>query len=70
MGPPPNIEHRDLIMRISAILYKLFGGKGEASILPGANVSDREEGWEQNFRCPDVVVAFRGGQARNCAAYW
>ena len=70
VAAPPNIEHQDLVMRLSAILYELFGGTGEATVLPGANVSDREEGWEQNFRCPDVLVAFRGGRARNCGAFW
>lgn len=70
MAPLPNLEHQDLVMRLSVALYDLFGRTDEAIVLPGANVSDREQGWEQNFRCPDVIVAFRDGRARNCGAYW
>lgn len=70
MAPLANLEHQDLVMRLSAIFYELYGRTGQAVVFPGANVSDREKGWEQNYRCPDVVVAFHGGRARHCGTHW
>jgi hypothetical protein len=32
-------------------------------VLPGVNVSDRDEDWGQNYRCPDVVVFMPNCQA-------
>jgi Uma2 family endonuclease len=46
------------------------GRSGKAIVLPGANVSDREHGWKENFRCPEVVVAMHGGPARDCGTHW
>lgn len=33
-------------------------------------MSDREHGWEDNFRCPDVVVVLAGSPARDCGTPW
>ena len=32
-------------------------------MLPGANITDLEEGWTHNYRCPDVVVFLKEGRA-------
>jgi len=68
--PLPNLQHQDIVMRLSAALYELYGRTGAAIVLPGANVSDRDVDWKQNYRCPDVVAAFPGGRARDCGAFW
>ena len=39
-------------------------------MLPGANVSDRQDEWEHNYRCPDVAVILPGTSARDCGTYW
>ena len=39
-------------------------------MFPGVNLSDRDEGWEQNFREPDVAVFLRDGKAINCGTHW
>lgn len=70
MAPLANLEHQHLAMRLAAILDELFGRTGQAQVFAGANVSDREKGWDKNFRCPDVVVAFHGGRARHCGTHW
>lgn len=70
MAPLANLEHQQVATRLAAILDELFGRMGQAMVLAGANVSDREQGWEQNFRCPDVVAAFHGGRARDCVTHW
>jgi Uma2 family endonuclease len=33
-------------------------------------VSDRETGWEHNYRCPDVVVYLAGTRAKSCDTHW
>jgi Uma2 family endonuclease len=44
------------------------GGKGQ--VYPGANVSDRRKGWEQNHRIPDVVVVLNSSQAIDCGTHF
>ncbi len=39
-------------------------------MFPGVNLSDRDEGWEQNFREPDVAVFLRDGKAIDCGTHW
>ena len=39
-------------------------------VFPGVNLSDRDEGWKQNFREPDVAVFLRGGKAINRGTHW
>ena len=33
--------------------------------MPGANITDLEEDWTHNYRCPDVVVFLKEGRAIN-----
>ena len=39
-------------------------------MFPGVNLSDRDKGWEQNYREPDVAVFLRDGKAINCGTHW
>ena len=34
------------------------------------NLSDRDEGWKENFREPDVAVFLHGGKAIDCGTHW
>jgi Uma2 family endonuclease len=43
-------------------------GLGEVRQIP--NVSDRQKGWRQNYRCPDVAVFLKGTSAICKGAYW
>jgi Uma2 family endonuclease len=70
MVPLPNNEHQQIASRLTAICEDTVGWGGGAIVLPGANVSDREQGWAQNYRCPDVVVVLPGGHAKNCGTHW
>jgi hypothetical protein len=36
----------------------------------GGNVSDRDDGWMTNFRCPDVFVLGPGSTAVNRQTHW
>src|ERR1700682_4360245 len=55
MTPMPNVQDQKLAARLIAILDTVVGQSGD--VCAGANVSDREDGWDHNCRAPDVVVA-------------
>jgi Uma2 family endonuclease len=66
----PNTEHQNLVMRLGAAFAAVVDWDAGDSAQPGANVSDREGGWKENYRCPDVVVALAGGRAKDCGTHW
>jgi Uma2 family endonuclease len=66
MSPAPNIEHQQIVARLVAIIQAVLDAGGGGTALPGINVSDREDDWSQNYRCPDVAVILQGGLAKNC----
>ena len=70
VSPLPNDEHQKIVSALDSILQYVVGWPGAGEVRPGVNLSDREEGWEQNYREPDVAVFLRGGKAVNCGAYW
>jgi Uma2 family endonuclease len=70
MAPFPNNEHQDLQFDLATAIRSALGPATSARIHAGANVSDREEDWEFNYRIPDVVVVFPGGAARDCGTHW
>ena len=39
-------------------------------VYQGVNVSDRDDDWTKNFRCPDVAVYLTGNPAVAKGAYW
>lgn len=69
MAPLVDDEHQDLQLTIGSILREAMLPHG-ALVRAGVNVSDRDEGWEFNFRCPDVVVFLADTSARNCGSHW
>ena len=56
MSPLPNLEHQRLVRRLTVILDQVVESLGKGEMFPGANLTDRVENWETNFRCPDIVV--------------
>lgn len=68
--PLPDIEHQKIVAFMLRVLNQVFEPDDPVTCLPGANVSDRIEGWERNYREPDVVVVRDGGPARNCGTHW
>src|SRR5436190_21067942 len=51
----PDMNHQRLVNHLTVIFNHVLGaGHGEA--FPGANVSDRNQGWKENYRCPDVLA--------------
>ncbi|HEV2293267.1 MAG TPA: Uma2 family endonuclease [Tepidisphaeraceae bacterium] len=70
MAPLANNEHQFLQARLTRALQDALGPTGPELVQAGANVSDREDGWTQNYRCPDVVVVLPGSVARDCGTHW
>ncbi len=65
-----NNQHQDLKTGLGAALQFAVGWDAEATVLDGANASDRDDGWEHNYRIPDVVVVLPGSVARDCGTHW
>ena len=42
---------------------------GRGKVYPGLNVSDREDDWTQNYRCPDVAVYLKANPAQDLGTY-
>jgi Uma2 family endonuclease len=70
MPPLANNPHQGLIADLTVILHQVINQEGRGRVLPGANVSDRRQHWEQNFRGPDVVVVLNDSRAVDCTTHW
>ncbi len=64
MSPLANPEHQRIITALSAILWEVIDRSGRGHVYSGANVTDREDDWKQNYRVPDVVVILKESEAR------
>jgi Uma2 family endonuclease len=70
MSPLPNNEHQLLASQLWLVFHMLLTETGGGTAFDGVNVSDREEGWLENFREPDVAVFLKGNPAKDCGTHW
>jgi Uma2 family endonuclease len=70
MAPMPGDEHQDIVTACAAILHDTIQLPGLGKVRAGINVSDRREGWKQNYRVPDVAVFLSDGTAENLGTHW
>jgi Uma2 family endonuclease len=63
MNPMPGFEHQQIVTQLAFVLCSVIDFPDGGSVLAGCNISDRREGWEQNFRSPDVAVFLQGTHA-------
>src|SRR5688572_26252010 len=71
MAPLADDEHQDVQAGLVMVLRLLLGtGGGKSRVRAGVNVTDRDESWRENYRCPDVVVFNEGTTAENHGTYW
>jgi Uma2 family endonuclease len=68
--PLPNDEHQEIVSELDFILQETVGQARLGKVRPGVNLSDRDKGWEQNYREPDVAVFLRDGRAINHGTHW
>ena len=69
MAPMANNEHQDLVGKLTVLITNAIGWES-GKVLPGANVSDQQDDWTKNYRCPDVAVYLKDTTAENRGAYW
>jgi len=70
MNPLANLEHSEIQAGLVVAIRAALGLSHPAKVYPGVNVSDRAEGWTENYRCPDVAVIFPENPGRNCDSYF
>src|SRR5262245_60461646 len=49
-------EHQEMVSRLGAVFQFVIDWPGLGDARINMNVSDRADGWTQNYRIPDVVV--------------
>jgi len=64
--PLRNLEHQRIVAFFMRVFHHIYELDGPVLCLPGANVSDRIQGWDKNYREPDVLVVFEDSQAKEC----
>jgi Uma2 family endonuclease len=70
MAPLANNEHQFLAFEIAAAIRQGIRVPEDGIVLAGCNVSDQEEDWTRNYRCPDVVAFLRGNPAEDRGTHW
>jgi Uma2 family endonuclease len=70
MAPLANNEHQKLQTKLVVTFQLILGLSSSAEVFGGANVSDRDEDWQYNYRCPDVLVFLPGNPAINRDTHW
>jgi Uma2 family endonuclease len=70
MAPAPNNEHQALMTQLILALGSTIDLAGLGLTLASANVSDRREGWTENYRVPDVLVYLKDTAAEDCGTHW
>jgi Uma2 family endonuclease len=65
-----NNEHQRIVMTLCSAFGSALNFEAGDSVLPGANVSDRDSGWKDNYRCPDAVVYLATNPAKDANTHW
>ncbi len=69
MSPLANLEHQWFAGRFWLVFYTVIDSADLGITYNGFNLSDRDEGWLQNYREPDVGVYLAGNPARDCGTH-
>lgn len=69
MSPLANDEHQELAHLLGVVYTLALGWGSPHKVYTAVNVSDREEGWEHNYRCPDNAVFLEGNPAKECGTH-
>ena len=68
--PLPNNDHQEFVYEFVSILGEVIRRPRLGYVFPGVNLSDRDEGWKQNYREPDVAAFLRDSKAINHGTHW
>ncbi len=69
MAPMPDMEHQEFVGALTGELGTVVMEPGLGVVLPGANVSPLEAGWNSADRVPDILVCV-GRRATKRKTYW
>ncbi len=70
MSPFPRNSHQRVVGCLDTALRLVIEQTGRGIVLPGANISDREDDWKQNYRIPDCCVFLNGTRAEDRDTHW
>jgi Uma2 family endonuclease len=70
VAPVANYEHQWLAAEILVALHSVLPALGGGKVMNGINVSDREDGWVQNYRVPDLAVILASNSGKVCDAHF
>jgi hypothetical protein len=68
--PVANTEHFRIASKLNSAFSTVMDWDAGDQAVPGGNVSDRDDGWDHNYRNPDVLVVLAGGAAVDRGSYW
>lgn len=63
MPSMPSMAHQELVHELDYLFGAVVSKKKKGKVFPGANLSDRRDHWEHNYRIPDLVVVTSGSKA-------
>jgi Uma2 family endonuclease len=66
VSPIANTLHQRLVVQLILAFQNVLDLAGSDRMYGGVNVSDREEGWVQNYRVPDLAVVLSGNRLKDC----
>lgn len=69
MSPLADNVHQEVATDLAAAIKQCVARPGTRSFA-GANVTDRDDDWKKNFRCPDVAVYLPGNPAEDRETHW
>jgi Uma2 family endonuclease len=69
MAPAADNEHQRLSTAFSTVLEIICREFG-AKVYNVCNVTDREDDWTKNYRCPDIAIYFPTNPAKDMQTYW
>jgi Uma2 family endonuclease len=70
MAPIANNDHQYLALQLCLAIAGVVKMPDEGLVFAGVNVSDREDDWTKNYRCPDVAVFLKGNPAQDRDTHW
>ena len=70
VSPLPNDEHQEIVANFIICFGIVIQLTKVGKVRPGVNISDRVEGWDKNYRGPDVVVFMNDTKAQNHNSFW
>ena len=70
MSPLAHNEHQQIVSGFDRCFGAVIADRKLGIVQPGANVCELADGWEKNYRCPDVVVYLNHNSAIDHDTHW